>query len=76
MGAVVIIIAAVIFVVGVAAGIVLIVSIGINKEERDFFALQAPDRMSQGARSMTGLYVRRQGEVPVPEALIGQDMLV
>ena len=53
-----------------------IVCIGINSEELDFFTLRAPDRMSQGARSMTGLYVRRQSDIPVQEATARQDMLV
>ncbi len=54
-----------IFVAGVAAGIVVIVSLGIRREERDLTLTgRAPDRKSQGARSLTGLYVRQRSDSP------------
>ena len=54
-----------IFVAGVAAGIVVIVSLGIHQEERDLTLTgRAPDRKSQGARSLTGLYVRQRSDSP------------
>lgn len=52
-----------IFVAGAAAGIVVIVSLGIRREERDLTLTgRAPDRKSQGARSLTGLYVRQRSD--------------
>lgn len=53
------------FVAGAAAGIVVIVSLGIRREERDLTLTgRAPDRKSQGARSLTGLYVRQRSDSP------------
>jgi len=54
-----------IFVAGAAAGIVVIVSLGIRREERDrTLTGRAPDRKSQGARSLTGLSVRQRSDSP------------
>ena len=57
-------IAIVVFVAGIIVGVVVIVSIGIQREERDFLRTglismtrRAPGRVSSGARSLTGLYV-------------------
>ncbi|HEV8277752.1 MAG TPA: hypothetical protein VGQ26_18950 [Streptosporangiaceae bacterium] len=63
-----------VFLAGVVAGIVVIVSIGIRREERDFLRTglvsmtrRAPGRASDGARSLTDLYVgRRTDPDPVP----------
>jgi hypothetical protein len=64
MADMIIAIGAVVFFAGVAAGIVMIVSIGIRREERDFLRTglvsmtrRAPGRASDGARSLTDLYV-------------------
>jgi hypothetical protein len=61
MTAVVISIAVAIFVAGAVAGIIAVVSIGVHREERRHHSLvrQAPDRVSQGARFLTGLHVQR-----------------
>jgi hypothetical protein len=64
-----------VFLAGVVAGIVVMVSIGIRREERDFLRTglvsmtrRAPGRASDGARSLTSLYVgRRTDPDPVPE---------
>src|SRR6266487_2465272 len=64
-----------VFLAGVVAGIVVIVSIGIRREERDFLRTglvsmtrRAPGRASDGARSLTSLYVgRRTDPDPAPE---------
>lgn len=62
-----------IFATGVIAGTIVAVSWGIRREERGFsLTRQAPDRLSQGARMITGLYVRRQTdtapiETPQPD---------
>jgi hypothetical protein len=59
--------ALIVFIAGVAAGIIVVVSAGIRREERDLasrrqepdftLTLQAPDRMTHGARKLTGLHV-------------------
>ncbi len=59
----------IIFVVGAVAGAViaamLVVSSGIRREERAFsLTRQAPGRTSEGARLLTGLYVRQRSDVP------------
>jgi hypothetical protein len=63
MAAIAIIIGA--FVAGTAAGIAVIASLGIRREERDLTLTgRAPDRKSQGARFLTGLYVRQRSDSP------------
>jgi len=58
---VVVFISIVIFAAGAIAGTIAFVSWGIQREERGFsLTRQAPDRLSQGARRITGLYVRRR----------------
>jgi hypothetical protein len=71
-----------VFLAGVVAGIVVIVSIGIRREERDFLRTglvsmtrRAPDRFSGGARSLTGLYVGRRTDSR-PAAVRYEDTLV
>jgi hypothetical protein len=64
-----------VFLAGVVAGIVVMVSIGIRREERDFLRTglvsmtrRAPGRASDSARSLTSLYVgRRTDPDPAPE---------
>ena len=66
MGAIVIA-AVIVFIAGVSAGIIAVVSAGIRREERnlasrryepDFtLTLQAPDRMTHGVRKVAGLHV-------------------
>jgi hypothetical protein len=54
----------VIFVAGVAVGGVLLVSWGIRREEREFsLTRRAPGLASQGARQVTGLWVRRRTDL-------------
>lgn len=75
-------IAVAIFVAGVAVGVIVLVSIGILREERDFLRTgrisltrQAPGRVSHGARSLNGVYVRQR--VPAnPADARWQDTLV
>ncbi|HTT53174.1 MAG TPA: hypothetical protein VMH35_17400 [Streptosporangiaceae bacterium] len=76
MAATVIVTALVIFAAGAAAGIILLVSWGIHREERDFtLTRRAPGTMSQGTRLVTGLYVRQRSDAgPVPSGR--HDMLV
>jgi hypothetical protein len=74
MTAIVLVAAAGMFVLGVVAGIVAVVSYGIHRERKrlcdeqdicggpdapeNFLAEQAPDVVSGGARRLNGLYVR------------------
>ena len=82
MGATIVIVAAAIFAIGVVFGIVFISSVGIQREERDFLRTglismtrRAPDRVSGGARSLTGLYVGQRTDSK-PAAARYQDTLV
>ena len=77
MSTVIMIAGFVIFAIGVVAGIVFIVSVGIQREERVFhktgrvsMTRLAPDRVSQGARGLVGLTVRQRAglDPPLPKA--------
>jgi hypothetical protein len=68
-------IAAGIFAAGVAAGIVALVSIGIKREEREFvrtgltrLTRRASSPVSDGARALTGLYVRQRTDTDLTAA--------
>jgi hypothetical protein len=51
--------AIIVFIAGVSAGIIAVVIAGIRREDRDLtLTPQAADRVSRGARLLTGLYVR------------------
>ena len=66
----------VIFVAGAVAGAILLVSLGIRREERNFsLTRQAPGLASQGARQVTGLWVRRRTDLD-PALERQPDMLV
>jgi hypothetical protein len=67
--ATIVIIGLMIFFFGAVIGGILIVSWGIRREERDFsLTRKAPGVASQGARQVTGLWVRRRTDLdPVPE---------
>lgn len=69
MAGTIIVIAAAVFAAGIAVGVIVIISLGIRREERDFAATgrvsltrPAPGRASHGARSVVGLYVRQHDE--------------
>jgi hypothetical protein len=75
-------IAIVVFAAGIVVGVIVIVSIGIWREERDFLRTglismtrRAPGPASGGARSLTGLYVGQRTD-PDPQAVRYEDMLV
>lgn len=92
------IIAVGIFVMGAVAGVVVVVSIGVHREERRFrewrrireaqgtwtgpnrpehyFTEDAYDRLSHGARTLTGLYVRRQDKDAERAAISWRDRQV
>jgi hypothetical protein len=53
----------VIFTFGAITGIVCLVSLASRREDRRArLSREAPDRMTQAARLLTGLYVRRPGD--------------
>lgn len=58
MAATILIIAVGIFAVGVVAGIIAVVSLGVNQEDRQFLGEIGPDNLTRGARRLTGLYVK------------------
>jgi hypothetical protein len=68
-------IAIVVFVAGIIVGVIVIVSLGIKREERVFLRTgrismtrHAPGRASGGARSLTGLYVGQRTDSRSPAA--------
>jgi hypothetical protein len=65
----------VVFAAGAAAGVILLVSWGIHREERDF-SLTSPalDRVTHSSRRVTGLAVRLTD--PSPALASREDMLV
>ena len=74
--AIIVFIGLVIFIAGAAVGAVLLVSWGIQREERNFsLTRQAPGQVSLGTRRVTGLYVRRRTDV-APAPARREDMLV
>ena len=61
MAVILIVITLIMFAVGAALGIIGVVSVGIRREARHHSLTRAaPDRTSQGARLVTGLYVRQR----------------
>jgi hypothetical protein len=57
-----------IFAAGAAVGVILLVSWGVHREERNFsLTRQAPGKTSQGARLVTDLYVRQRSDAPAME---------
>jgi hypothetical protein len=65
----IVIIGLVIFFFGAAIGGILIVSLGIQREERNFsLTRQAPGQVSRGPRRVTGLYVRHRTDLSPPLA--------
>jgi hypothetical protein len=76
MATTLLLIGVVIFFFGAVVGGILIVSWGIQREERDFsLTRRAPGQVSLGTRRVTGLYVRRRSDAlpPLPSR---EDMLV
>ena len=82
MADMVITIAAAVFLAGIVMGVVIIVCVGIRREERDFLRTglvsmtrRAPGLFSGGARSLTGLYVGQRTD-PEPAAVRYEDTLI
>lgn len=59
------VIALVVFIAGAVAGVLILVSWGIRREERDFTltARHAPGQLTQGTRRVTGLWVRQRSDI-------------
>ena len=59
----------VIFSIGVITGVILVVSLASRREDRRArLSREAPDRVTQAGRLLTGLYVRRPGDdTPRPD---------
>ena len=82
MADMVITIAAAVFLAGIVMGVVIIVCVGIRREERDFLRTglvsmtrRAPGLFSGGARSLTGLYVGQRTD-PEPAAVRYRDRAI
>jgi hypothetical protein len=76
MATTLLLIGVVIFFFGAVVGGILIVSWGIQREERDFsLTRRAPGQVSLGTRRVTGLYVRRRTDA-LPPLASREDMLV
>jgi hypothetical protein len=54
-----------IFVIGVVAGTIAVVCLGVRREDNGpFLPEEGPDRLTRGARRLTGLYVRQAPPAP------------
>jgi hypothetical protein len=70
MAGTIIVIAIAIFAAGISVGAIVVVTVGIRREERDFarsglvsLTRQAPGQASQAGRLATGLYVRQPSDL-------------
>jgi hypothetical protein len=53
----------IIFFIGMISGVVLLVSVASRREDKRLrLSREAPDRMTNAARYLTSLYVRREGD--------------
>jgi protein-S-isoprenylcysteine O-methyltransferase Ste14 len=65
MAAAILVVALVVFVAGAVAGVFILVTWGIRREERDFtLTRRAPGQLIQGTRRVTGLWVRQTTDTP------------
>ncbi|HTT53176.1 MAG TPA: hypothetical protein VMH35_17410 [Streptosporangiaceae bacterium] len=63
MVAIVVLALVVVFAAGAVVAVTAMVCYGIRREERNFSLTQrAPGRLSAGARTVTGLYVRQRAD--------------
>ena len=68
MTAVVVVAILVIFCIGVITGIVILVSVASNREDRRWrLSREAPDRTTLAGRYLTSMYVRRPGDDIAPQ---------
>ena len=61
------ILAAVVFIAGAGAGFLLLVALGIRREDKQYsMTLDAPDRVTNGVRRANGLHTRGPGVLYEP----------
>ena len=72
MAAIVVVAIVIIFIFGMIAGVVILVSVASHREDKRLrLSREAPDRTTLAGRYLTSLYVRRPGDDTVPQALPG-----
>jgi hypothetical protein len=72
MTAVVLVAIVIIFIFGMIAGVVILVSVASHREDKRLrLSREAPDRTTLAGRYLTSLYVRRPGDDTVPQVLSG-----
>ncbi len=70
MTAVVVLAIVIIFIFGMIAGIVVLVSVASHREDKRLrLSREAPDRTTLAGRYLTALYVRRPGDDTAPQLL-------
>ncbi len=70
MTAVVVVAIVIIFIFGMIAGVVILVSVASHREDKRLrLSREAPDRTTLAGRYLTSLYVRRPGDDTAPQAL-------
>ena len=70
MTAVVVVAIVIIFIFGMIAGVVILVSVASHREDKRLrLSREAPDRTTLAGRYLTSLYVRLPGDDTVPQAL-------
>jgi hypothetical protein len=70
MTAIVAVAIVIIFVFGMIAGIVILVSVASHREDKRLrLSREAPDRTTLAGRYLTSLYVRRPGDDSAPQPL-------
>ena len=70
MTAVLVVAIVVIFIIGMIAGVVILVSVASHREDKRLrLSREAPDRTTLAGRYLTSLYVRRPGDDTAPQVL-------
>ena len=70
MTAVVVVAIVIIFIFGMIAGVVILVSVASHREDKRLrLSREAPDRTTLAGRYLTSLYVRRPGDDTTPQSL-------
>ena len=72
MAAIVVVAIVIIFIFGMIAGVVILVSVASHREDRRLrLSREAPDRTTLAGRYLTSLYVRQPGDDTARQALPG-----
>lgn len=70
MTAIVVVAIVIIFIFGMIAGVVILVSVASHREDKRLrLSREAPDRTTLAGRYLTSLYVRRPGDDRAPQML-------